>query len=72
MAPSYVIDFTAGWSCGEPQGKKDEAISVGRIAARAIAVLVVCGFSILLFAETATFHNVRVLQRTDMITPSRQ
>jgi hypothetical protein len=19
MAPSYVIDFTAGWSCGEPQ-----------------------------------------------------
>jgi hypothetical protein len=50
---------------GFETGTKEEEISVGWISVRGLAILVVCAFSVYLFAQTATFHNLRVLQRTD-------
>jgi len=50
--------------------KKADGISSHWIVFRATAILAACGFSSFVFAKTATFHNIRVIQTTDINTPS--
>src|SRR5215472_1325169 len=41
--------------------EKDAEISVGWIAVRGGAILVVCGFGIFLFVKTATYHSLSIV-----------